>query len=116
MPQEIISFVVLLNALGIAGVVVWHLQGRSRPNARLIVQIIFFTAMTIVLLLSGIVPFRFDPPHLESVSVLFVSAKILWWVHLSWAVIGFLRIYIVLDGRPREARLIQDLLIAVVYL
>ena len=116
MPQEIISFVVLLNALGIAGIVVWHLQGRSRPNARLIVQIIFFTAMTVVLMLGRIVPLRFDPPHLESMSALFVSAKILWWVHLSWAVIGFLRIYIVLDGRPREARLIQDLLIAVVYL
>ncbi|MBB3561636.1 small-conductance mechanosensitive channel/CRP-like cAMP-binding protein [Rhizobium sp. BK512] len=116
MPQEIASFVVLLNVLGIAGIVVWHLQGRSRPYARLIVQIGFFTAMTIVLLLGGIVPFRFDPPHLESMSALFVSAKIFWWVHLSWAVIGFLRIYIVLDGRPREARLIQDLLIAVVYL
>ncbi|MFC5758290.1 cyclic nucleotide-binding domain-containing protein [Rhizobium sp. GCM10022189] len=116
MPQEIVSFVILLNVLGVAGIVVWHLQGRSRPNARLIVQILFFAAMTIVLILARIVPFRFDPPHLESMSALFVSAKILWWVHLSWAVVGFLRIYIVLDGRPREARLIQDLLVAVVYL
>lgn len=116
MPQEVITFVVLLNALGIAGIVVWHLQGRFRPTARLIVQIIFFTAMTLVLVWGGLDPFRFDPPQLESTSALVVSAKILWWVHLAWAVIGFLRIYIVLDGRPREARLIQDLLIAVVYL
>lgn len=116
MLQEISSFVVLLNALGIAGIVVWHLQGPSRPTGRLIVQIIFFAAMTIALALARIVPFRFDPPHLEGMSTLFVSAKILWWVHLSWAVIGFLRIYIVLDGRPREARLIQDLLVAFVYL
>lgn len=106
----------LINLLGIAGIVVWHLQGRARPNERIITQIVVFFAMTVALAFARIVPFRFDAPHLDGTGSLVVTAKILWWTHLSWATIGFVRIYIVLDGRPREARLIQDLLVAIVYL
>ena len=45
-----------------------------------------------------------------------VAAKLLWWVHLAWAVIGFVRIYLVFEGGAREARLMQDLVVGVVYL
>ncbi|QRM45821.1 mechanosensitive ion channel family protein [Rhizobium sp. BG4] len=116
MSQDTFLLTVLINILGIAGIVVWHLQGRSRPNERLVTQIAFFLGMTATLVFAGIMPFRFDAPHLDGTGSLVVIAKILWWTHLSWATIGFVRIYIVLDGRPREARLIQDLLVAIVYL
>lgn len=108
---------VLINLLGIAGIVVWHLQGRGRPMARLIVQILFFACMTVVLWYARIAPTRFQDPQDQSlVSLLAISAKVLWWIHLAWAIIGFIRIYLVLDRRPKEARLIQDLTVAVVYL
>ncbi|CAN7765311.1 small mechanosensitive ion channel [Ensifer sp. NM-2] len=108
---------VMLNLLGLAGIIVWHLQGRGRPNARLVVQIIFFAAMTAALLAAQVAPFRFERIHEEVFARFLVDCgKVLWWTHLAWAVIGFTRIYIVLDKRPREARLIQDLLVAVVYL
>ncbi|WEX75272.1 mechanosensitive ion channel family protein [Sinorhizobium numidicum] len=108
---------VLINLLGVAGIVVWHLQGRDRPTARLIVQILFFTGMTAVLGFSGILPHRVDETHLKGiVAFLATSARVLWWTHLAWAAIGFVRIYIVLERRPREARLLQDLIVAVVYL
>ncbi|WOS66525.1 mechanosensitive ion channel family protein [Sinorhizobium fredii] len=107
----------LINLLGIAGIVVWHLQGRGRPTARLIVQILFFTAMTAMLGFSGILPHRVNETHLTGFAAfLATSARVLWWTHLAWATIGFVRIYIVLDRRPREARLFQDLIIGVVYL
>lgn len=101
-------------ALGVAGIIVWHLQGRGRPNARLVVQIAFFLAMTALLFGNGISPYKFEP--MRDGGAMLIAAKLLWWVHLAWAVIGFVRIYIVLDGRPREARLLQDLIIAMVYL
>ncbi|OAP36574.1 small mechanosensitive ion channel [Sinorhizobium glycinis] len=114
MLDLLLSPLVQIVALGVAGISVWHLQGRRRPNARLVVQIAFFTIMTAILVGSGIAPQQFQP--FQAGGYLLIVAKLLWWVHLAWALIGFVRIYIVLDGRPREARLLQDLIVAAVYL
>ncbi|MBB4169734.1 mechanosensitive ion channel family protein [Rhizobium sp. BK538] len=116
MGHEVPLLPLAISVLGVGGIVVWHVQGPSRPTARLIVQIAFFAVMTAVLAYAHAFPFHYEPGSLDGANALLVSAKILWWVHLSWAVIGFVRIYIVLDHRPREARLIQDLIVAVVYL
>lgn len=118
MPDDIpLLPLILINLLGIAGIVVWHLQGRDRPMARLVVQILFFSSMTVVLWFARIAPTRFADPQDQSMAALLaVSAKVLWWIHLAWAIIGFFRIYIVLDRRPKEARLLQDLAVAGVYL
>ena len=45
-----------------------------------------------------------------------MSARLLWWIHLAWALIGLVRIYLVLDRHPQEARLLQDIVVGVVYL
>lgn len=107
----------IVNALGIIGILVWHVQGKARPTARLIVQILFFASMTAVLVSAGILPHRVTAGEANGIpAYLGTSARILWWVHLAWATIGFVRLYIVLDRRPQEARLIQDLIVAGVYL
>jgi small-conductance mechanosensitive channel len=111
------SPLVHLDAVGLAGIVVWHLIPSRRANLRLVVQIGFFTVMTAILAGNDIAPHRFEDEGAEAASALLViSAKLLWWVHLSWAIIGFVRIYLVVKGRPREARLLQDLVVGVVYL
>jgi small-conductance mechanosensitive channel len=85
--------------------------------ARLVVQILFFSVMTAVLIASSIPPHRVIAGETEGLAFYFgTAARILWWVHLAWATIGFVRLYIVLDRRPQEARLIQDLIVAGVYL
>jgi len=107
----------LINLLGITGIAVWHLQGSGRPTARLVVQIFFFTAMTVVLAIAGIMPHRVEDLQLTGFRAgMATSARVLWWTHLAWTLIGFVRIYIVLERRPREARLLQDLIVAIVYL
>jgi small-conductance mechanosensitive channel len=111
----------LINALGVAGIVVWHLQGRRRPTGRLVVQILFFTAMSAVLHGAGIAPDAAPDAAPDSATAGFAallskSARILWWTHLAWTIVGFLHIYVMLNRKPREAHLIQDMTIAAVYL
>jgi small-conductance mechanosensitive channel len=111
------SPLVQVNLVGLAGIVVWRLISRRRPNTRLVVQIGFFVVMTAILVGNDIAPYRFEGDAAANAgAILAVSAKLLWWVHLAWAVIGFVRIYLVLEGRPREARLLQDVFVGVVYL
>lgn len=107
----------LVNILGIAGIVVWHVQGRSRPTGRLVVQILFFTGMSLVLYTGGIAPHQPDDVYTEGfAATLSKSARILWWTHLAWTIIGLLHIYVRLNRKPREAHLILDMAVAVIYL
>jgi small-conductance mechanosensitive channel len=108
---------VLINLLGLAGILIWHIQGRRHPTARLVVQILFFAGMSLVLWLAGISPYRLDGAELQGSGILLAkSARVLWWLHLAWTMIGFVHIYITLNRRPQEAHLLQDLIVGVVYL
>jgi small-conductance mechanosensitive channel len=107
---------VLINTLGIAGIAVWHVQGRSRPTGRLIVQILCFTGMSLVLYMGSIAPHRSDPDTHGIAALLAKSGRILWWTHLAWTIIGFIHIYVGLNRKPREAHLIQDMAVAMIYL
>lgn len=107
----------LVNILGLAGIVVWHVQGARRPTGRLIVQILFFACMSLTLYVGGIAPHRPDEVSTEGLAgLLSKSARILWWTHLAWTVIGFLHIYVRLNRKPREAHLILDTAVAAIYL
>lgn len=107
----------LINLLGIAGIVVWHVQGSSRPTGRLLVQILFFTGMSLVLYTGGIAPHQIDEVYTEGFAALLSkSARLLWWTHLAWTIIGLLHIYVRLNRKPREAHLILDMAVAVIYL
>lgn len=108
---------ILINALGLVGIVVWHLQGRGRPTGRLSVQILFFSAMSLILYIGGIAPDRPDDFALQGfAALLFKSALILWWMHLAWTIIGLMHIYVRFSRKPREAHLILDMAIAIIYL
>lgn len=106
-----------LNLVGLAGIIVWHLIPSRRSNTRLVVQIAFFVAMTAILVGNGLMSFESEAPvSLDADTLLVLSARLLWWVHLAWAIIGFVRIYLVLERYPHEARLLQDIVVGVVYL
>jgi len=106
-----------LNLVGVAGIIVWHLIPGQRSNTRLLVQIAFFAVMTAILVRSNLSPSISEgrPTEYDG-ALLVVSARLLWWTHLAWALIGFVRIYLVLESRPHEARLLQDLVVGTVYL
>lgn len=107
----------LIDSLGIAGIVVWHMQGRNRPTGRLTVQILFFAGMSLVLYMGGIAPHRPDSLYTQGFAALLSkSARILWWTHFAWTIVGFLHIYVRFNRKPQEAHLILDMAVAVIYL
>ena len=105
-----------IASVGLAGIVVWHLIPKRLANARLIVQIGFFLVMSGMLLNQHVVPYEAPRNEVTTAdAVLMGSVKLLWWLHLAWALIGFVRIYLVVERKPREARLLQDLVVGLVY-
>ncbi|WP_442582198.1 cyclic nucleotide-binding domain-containing protein [Mesorhizobium sp. ASY16-5R] len=115
-PDEWSLPLLSIASVGLAGIVVWHLIPRRRANARLIVQIGFFLTMSVMLLDQHVVPYEAPRGDVTiAATVLAGVVKLLWWLHLAWALIGFVRIYLVVERKPREARLLQDLVVGVVY-
>lgn len=102
---------------GLAGILVWRLIPGRRSTTRLLVQIAFFAVMTAILIGGGLSPYMIEGRRsADDGALLVIAARLLWWIHLAWATIGLVRIYLVLEGRPREARLLQDLIVGGVYL
>jgi small-conductance mechanosensitive channel len=69
------------------------------------------------MLAGGVVPYR---PGLgvggESRRLFVDALEVLWWLGAAWLAVGFLRAFVVLERQPRESKLIQDLLAALIYL
>jgi small-conductance mechanosensitive channel len=102
--------------VGLAGIVVWQVIPRRLSTTRLIVQIAFFLTMSVLLLDGAALPYEPTRGNETTAGAILIgTAKLLWWVHLAWALIGFVRIYLVFERKPREARLLQDLVVGGVY-
>jgi small-conductance mechanosensitive channel/CRP-like cAMP-binding protein len=84
---------------------------------RFLIRLLIFAIVTGLMLAGGIVPYQ---PGLGSGSELrrlFVGAlEVFWWLGAAWLAVGFLRAFVVLERQPRESKLIQDLLAALIYL
>ncbi len=104
-------------ALFAAGAVMSHLLFRRYPLARAIVRVIFLILLTVALLLSDIVPYRpLDLTGTPVRDVVHAVLKIAWWLWAAWFLVGFLRAFVIVERRPREGKLLQDLLAGLVYL
>ncbi|RWB27260.1 MAG: mechanosensitive ion channel family protein [Mesorhizobium sp.] len=101
--------------VGLAGIVVWRHSAAAlhhetdRPDRIL--------SYYVGPLLNGaVVPYEPTRGNETAAGAILVgSAKVLWWAHLAWALIGFVRMYLVFERKPREARLLQDLVVGMVY-
>jgi small-conductance mechanosensitive channel len=109
----------LVIALGLllVGVVTARLLFRAHPVRRALTRFVFFILLTIALLSGQIIPYQ---PIGSSGPVLHravgVVLQIAWWVWAAWLLVGILRIVLVFELRPREGKLLQDILAGLVYL
>lgn len=104
------------GALAIVGALVTRVALRHHPARRLFGQVVFFAGLTTLLLYHGIIPYEPAPDGTEALQKLFIGiAKAIWWINAAWALIAFVRVFLIFERQPREGRLIQDLVVATIY-
>jgi len=106
----------LAGVATLAGFLAAHYWQRRGSLPYFIVQLLSFAILTGLLLAAGVVPYR--PATMKGGAIrLFAGAlEIVWWLAGARLTVGFLRAFVVLGPRPRESKLVQDLLAALIYI
>jgi len=105
------------GVLAVVGAVVTRILLRKYPAWRLVVQLVFFVALTALLLHHGMIPYEIAPADTPIVERIFVAlAKIIWWINGAWLLTSCARVFLIFERRPREGRLVQDLVVGLIYL
>jgi small-conductance mechanosensitive channel len=104
-------------ALIAVGTLVTRLLFKRYPIGRTVARIVFLFLLTAFLLRQGIVPYQplrvTDAPFRDAIEG---TLKIAWWLWGTWFLIGLLRSTVVFERRPREGKLVQDVLSGLIYL
>ncbi len=103
-----------VTVVGFFGTRYWQ---RRSALAYFFVQLLFFAILTGLMLAGGVVPYRPGGSSWPEPTRLFVGVlEVFWWLNAAWLAIGFLRAFVVLERQPRDTKLVQDLLAALIYL
>ncbi len=82
-----------------------------------LMQLLIFAVLTGLLLAGDVVPYRTGKAAgSEAWRLLVDGLEIVWWLAAAWLSVGFLRAFLVLGEKPRESKLVQDLLGGLIYL
>jgi small-conductance mechanosensitive channel len=108
---------VIAFGLMVVGVLTTHFLFKRYPFVRAIIRVIFLILLTIVLVGADIIPYQplqfTGNPLLDAVHG---ALKVAWWLWAAWFVVGFLRAFVIVEHRPREGKLLQDLMAGLIYL
>ncbi len=103
-----------VTVVGFFGARYWQ---RRSALAYFFVQLFFFAILTGLMLAGGLVPYRPGVSTTAEPTRLFVGVlEVIWWLGAAWLAVGFLRAFVVLGRQPRDTKLVQDLLAALIYL
>lgn len=109
--------IVQLSVLAVVGLVLSRLALRRHPAWRLIAHIVILIALTALLLYHGIQPYAPDTQAGDVSRRIFVGlAKAVWWIGGAMVLISSVRLFLIFERKPREARLLQDLFVGLIYL
>ncbi len=109
--------IVQLFVLAVLGLLLSRLVLRGHPVWRLIAHIVFLIALTALLLYHGIQPYAPDTQAGDVSRRIFIGlAKAVWWIGGAMVLISSVRLFLIFERKPREARLLQDLVIGLIYL
>ena len=90
------------GVLAVAGALITRILLRHYPAQRLVFQLAFFLALTVLLFHHDIIPYEIAPDTTPAFERIFVAlAKIIWWVNAAWVLTGFTRVFLIFERRPR---------------
>ena len=105
------------SALIAFGALVSRMLFKQRPIWRAVARVIFLVLLTLLLLYDGIVPHRplqlTGAPYRDTIAG---TLKIAWWLWAAWFLVALVRAVVIFEGRPRDGKLVQDILSALIYL
>src|SRR5215469_8973655 len=101
----------------VLGIVSGRFLFKGHPIGRALTRLFFFTLLTLVLLRGDVVPYEpLRPAATKFESAVSAGLKITWWLWAAWLLVGFLRTILIFERRPREAKLLQDIIAGIIYL
>jgi len=104
-------------AIIVVGVLVSRFLFRRQLIWRAIARVVFLILLTLLLLNNGIVPYQPLDASGDAVhDVIAGTLKIAWWLWAAWFLVALIRAVVVFEGRPREGKLVQDLVSVLIYL
>src|SRR5262249_8858395 len=104
------------GVMAVLGALITRLLLRKDPARHLVFQLAFFLALTVLLFHHDIIPYEIAPDSTPAYERVFVAlAKIIWWINAAWVLIAFTRVFLIFERRPREGRLLQDLVVGAIY-
>lgn len=116
MLDAIADPMVQTGLLAAVGALVTRLLLRNHPKRRMVGQLVFFVALTTLLLYHDIVPYAPGPAGTSILQRFFVGvAKTIWWINGAWSLISVVRVFLIFERQPSEVRFLQDLIVGVIY-
>src|SRR5271170_2280195 len=104
-------------ALMVVGGLISRMLFKQRPMWRAVARVIFLILLTLLLLYDGIVPYQplqqTGAPYRDTIAG---TLKIAWWLWAAWFLVALVRAVVIFEGRPRDGKLVQDILSALIYL
>ena len=108
---------IIVLGLFVVGVGASRVLFRNHPIGRATVRVVFLIILTAALLYAGIAPYRpLEPTGTPLRDVVHAVLKIAWWLWAAWLLVGLVRALVIVERRPHQSRLMQDLLAGLVYL
>lgn len=91
-------------------------QTRKQSGTRFFVNVVSFVLLTVLLVANNVAPWNGDRSAEDLTHRIFIGlAKATWWVGGAMTLVSAVRLFLILEQKPREERLIQDLLVGLIY-
>lgn len=83
---------------------------------RFAIDVAFFATLTAILLANGVAPYSETLTSSDLWHRLFYGlAKTIWWLGGATMLVSSIRLFLIFERRPREARFVQDLIAGIIY-